>query len=250
MSLPSRKLPMRALLMFVLMVCSASLYGQVSPADNSVQRNRMNEAIDSVRDRIDKAAEAANYVVRADEHRREAERLSSAGRRDEARVKLQQAAKFLGTKPGGNSSIQGDVLLQDYLSRLRADLTAMDDPKEQFPGRAISRWGQIDSAYPFIREILIANGLPPELAAAKAATGTTRGNHGSLRSFPHRCRKCRQAMEKIAREVSEHYTIGYYPTNRIHDGKWRKTKVEVKDSRGNAKYVGRTRTGYYAPGER
>src|SRR5437867_8842149 len=121
MSLPSRKLPMRALLMFVLMVCSASLYGQVSPADNSVQRNRMNEAIDSVRDRIDKAAEAANYVVRADEHRREAERLSSAGRRDEARVKLQQAAEFLGTKPGGNSSIQGDVLLQDYLSRLRAD---------------------------------------------------------------------------------------------------------------------------------
>ena len=72
---------------------------------------------------------------------------------------------------------------------------------------------------------------------------------GGYAYFPKDVEKCREAMARIAREVSEHYTIGYYPTNRTHDGRWRKSKVVVTDSvRPDTKYVVRTRSGYYASG--
>ena len=52
-------------------------------------------------------------------------------------------------------------------------------------------------------------------------------------------------MAEIAREVSEHYTVGYYPTNGTYDGKWRKIRVTVTDSSPTRmKYVARMRTGY------
>ncbi len=70
---------------------------------------------------------------------------------------------------------------------------------------------------------------------------------GAYAHFPADVNKCREAMEKIAREVSEHYTIGYYPKNQAHDGRWRKLKVVVAGP-SSKKYVVRTRSGYYAPG--
>jgi Ca-activated chloride channel homolog len=66
---------------------------------------------------------------------------------------------------------------------------------------------------------------------------------GAYAHFPTDPEKCREAMGKIAQEVSEHYTIGYYPTNQTRDGRWRKLKVATS----NAKYIVRARSGYYAP---
>ena len=70
---------------------------------------------------------------------------------------------------------------------------------------------------------------------------------GAYAHFPANTDKCREAMEKIAREVSEHYTIGYYPSNEARDGRWRKIRVAVVADQPNGKYVVRTRSGYYAP---
>ena len=70
---------------------------------------------------------------------------------------------------------------------------------------------------------------------------------GAYAHFPIDSEKCREVMDKIAREVSEHYTIGYYPANQMRDGRWRKLKVAAA-ANPNAKYIVRARTGYYAPG--
>ncbi|HYR88329.1 MAG TPA: VWA domain-containing protein [Terriglobia bacterium] len=70
---------------------------------------------------------------------------------------------------------------------------------------------------------------------------------GAYAHFPIDPEKCREVMDKIAREVSEHYTIGYYPANQTRDGRWRKLKVVV-DAQPNAKHVVHARSGYYAPG--
>ena len=70
---------------------------------------------------------------------------------------------------------------------------------------------------------------------------------GAYAHFPQDSNKCREVMAKIAQEVSEHYTIGYYPTKQMRDGRWRKIKVVV-DRQPNAKYIVRSRAGYYAPG--
>lgn len=71
---------------------------------------------------------------------------------------------------------------------------------------------------------------------------------GAYAHFPSDPEKCREVMDKIAREVSEHYTIDYYPANQVRDGRWRRLKVVVAGQQ-DMKYIVRARSGYYAPGQ-
>jgi VWFA-related protein len=52
-----------------------------------------------------------------------------------------------------------------------------------------------------------------------------------------------QAFDQISEELRNQYTIGYSPSNKAHDGGYRKVKVELK----NKEYSALTRRGYYAP---
>lgn len=69
---------------------------------------------------------------------------------------------------------------------------------------------------------------------------------GGAAHFPSNVDQCRGVMKEIAREVSQQYSLGYYPLNKERDGKWRKIKVVVGQNGGSAKLVARTRSGYYA----
>jgi VWFA-related protein len=52
-----------------------------------------------------------------------------------------------------------------------------------------------------------------------------------------------EAFDQISEELRSQYTLGYYPTNTTHDGRFRKIKVEM----GNHDYKVLARKGYYAP---
>ena len=69
---------------------------------------------------------------------------------------------------------------------------------------------------------------------------------GASAHFPSDVEQCRDVMKEIAREVSQQYSLGYYPLNKERDGKWRNIKVVVGPTSGSAKLVARTRGGYYA----
>lgn len=69
---------------------------------------------------------------------------------------------------------------------------------------------------------------------------------GASAHFPTDVDQCRDVMKEIAREVSQQYSLGYYPLNKERDGKWRNIKVVVGQTSGWAKLVARTRSGYYA----
>jgi len=69
---------------------------------------------------------------------------------------------------------------------------------------------------------------------------------GASAHFPSDVDQCRDVMKQIAREVSQQYSLGYYPLNKERDGKWRNIKVVVAQTSGSAKLVARTRSGYYA----
>ena len=69
---------------------------------------------------------------------------------------------------------------------------------------------------------------------------------GASAHFPTDVDQCRDVMKEIAREVSQQYSLGYYPLNKERDGKWRNIKVVVGQTSGSAKLVARTRSGYYA----
>ena len=50
------------------------------------------------------------------------------------------------------------------------------------------------------------------------------------------------AFEQVAKELASQYSIGYYPSNSRHDGKFHKVEVKVK----KAGLVARTKKGYFA----
>ena len=52
-----------------------------------------------------------------------------------------------------------------------------------------------------------------------------------------------KAFDELYDELRTQYTIGYTPTNKKHDGSYRKIKVEMK----NKEYSALARKGYYAP---
>jgi len=58
-------------------------------------------------------------------------------------------------------------------------------------------------------------------------------------------RDARAAFALVANEIGTQYSLGYYPTNKARDGKYRAIQVEVKGISG--KGTVRAREGYFAP---
>jgi VWFA-related protein len=74
---------------------------------------------------------------------------------------------------------------------------------------------------------------------AKRLTDETGGRMIVVRSE----KNLEQAFDQISEELRSQYTVGYSPTNKKHDGSYRKIKVEMK----NKDYSALTRRGYYSP---
>ena len=53
-----------------------------------------------------------------------------------------------------------------------------------------------------------------------------------------------EIYNRIAQDLSQRYIIGYYPTNKEHDGKRRRISITVK---GHPDYLITGRSSYYAP---
>jgi VWFA-related protein len=55
----------------------------------------------------------------------------------------------------------------------------------------------------------------------------------------------RAAFARVAQDIGTLYSLGYYPTNKARDGKYRSIKLEVKGLKDKTQI--RSRDGYYAP---
>ena len=53
---------------------------------------------------------------------------------------------------------------------------------------------------------------------------------------------------KISMELRNQYVLGYIPSDRRHDGKWRKIKVKLRPPRGLPPLTVYAKNGYYGPG--
>jgi VWFA-related protein len=79
------------------------------------------------------------------------------------------------------------------------------------------------------------------MGAAKKLTEETGGRVIVVNSD----KKFQEAFDEISEELRSQYMLGYYPTNTVHDGKFRKIKVETTNH--DLKVL--ARKGYYAPKE-
>ena len=66
------------------------------------------------------------------------------------------------------------------------------------------------------------------------------------RSFPAATlADAKAAFARVASDIGTMYSLGYYPTNKARDGKFRSIKLEVRGTKDKAQV--RARDGYYAP---
>jgi Ca-activated chloride channel homolog len=71
---------------------------------------------------------------------------------------------------------------------------------------------------------------------------------GGRAYFPNNEDEARMHMERVARDLREQYTLGYFPTNR--NGGWRSVRVDVLPPAGlppNSRLTANYRHGYYGP---
>src|SRR4051812_15704238 len=71
---------------------------------------------------------------------------------------------------------------------------------------------------------------------------------GGRAFFPQDVEQASMAMQRVARDLREQYTLGYFPTNGNRDGAWRSVRVDVTPPPGfppKAKLIANYRHGYY-----
>jgi Ca-activated chloride channel homolog len=52
---------------------------------------------------------------------------------------------------------------------------------------------------------------------------------------------------KIGEELRNQYVLGYHPSNKMRDARWRKIKIKLRTPKGLPPLTAHARTGYYAP---
>jgi len=71
------------------------------------------------------------------------------------------------------------------------------------------------------------------------------GITGGWADFLEEPEQATRVYSKILTDVNRRYVVGYYPSNKQHDGKRRTIKIEI---RGHPEYTVHGRSSYYAPG--
>lgn len=92
--------------------------------------------------------------------------------------------------------------------------------------------------------------LPPGPGAASGDYAEARGYLSKLADYSGgiyydalKTEDLETVFHEIARELASQYSIGYYPTNTRHDGRFRSVQVRVRQPG----YTARTKRGYFAP---
>jgi Ca-activated chloride channel family protein len=70
---------------------------------------------------------------------------------------------------------------------------------------------------------------------------------GGRAFFPHSFSELDYYIDLIHSELRNQYLLGYIPTNKVHDGRWRHIKVQLDAPKGLPKLVVNAKEGYYAP---
>jgi VWFA-related protein len=71
---------------------------------------------------------------------------------------------------------------------------------------------------------------------------------GGRAYFPQTAEEAGTVMDRVAHDLREQYTLGYFPTNALQDGAWRSVRVEViAPPKVSAKLNANYRHGYYGP---
>ena len=130
---------------------------------------------------------------------------------------------------------------QDNASRLKFRELVERAEEEDAVIYTVGMYGEMGDSSGFLARLLGGNDRDGQAELKKLAEVTGGSSH-----FPKNVDQCKSVMREIAREVSQQYSLGYYPANKERDGQWRAIKIAVSQSGNSSRLVARTRSGYYA----
>jgi Ca-activated chloride channel homolog len=81
---------------------------------------------------------------------------------------------------------------------------------------------------------------PSLLSEVTELTGGRAFSVGNLNELP-------DIAAKIGTELRNQYILGYHPSNKAHDARWRKIKIKLRTPKGLPPLTAYAKTGYYAP---
>jgi Ca-activated chloride channel family protein len=79
---------------------------------------------------------------------------------------------------------------------------------------------------------------------ARREMGEMAGTSGGKAFAARTLQEARAAFAQVANEIGTQYSLGYYPSNKTRDGRYRQIKVELRSVKDSSV---RAREGYYAP---
>jgi len=160
-----------------------------------------------------------------------------------------------GTKPFGQTAIYDALILA--LSRMdrskhmkRAILLitdGVDNSSKHTLNEALEEAKRAGVAIYTVGLLSVSGGQKAEDSLVKIASVS-----GGRAYFPSNVDEARTSMERVARDLREQYTLGYFPSNPTHNGEWRSIRVEVVPSREmppTTRLTANYRHGYYGPTE-
>lgn len=130
---------------------------------------------------------------------------------------------------------------EDNASRLKFRELIERAEEEEVVIYTVGMFGEMGDSSGVLARLLGGSGGDGRTELKKLAEVT-----GGVSHFPKNVDQCKSVMREIAREVSQQYSLGYYPANKERDGKWRAIKIAVSQNGNSPKLVARTRSGYYA----
>ncbi|HET7108425.1 MAG TPA: VWA domain-containing protein [Candidatus Acidoferrum sp.] len=90
------------------------------------------------------------------------------------------------------------------------------------------------------------NRTPEELNGPTLLSEVTELTGGRVFAVEH-LNELPDIASKIGMELRNQYVLGYKPSNRVHDARWRKIKVKLRAPKGLPPLSSYAKTGYYAP---
>jgi Ca-activated chloride channel family protein len=93
---------------------------------------------------------------------------------------------------------------------------------------------------------IYAIGLPGPLGYGQNVIHNIVSFTGGRDYFPVGFGDLGEGIDSIHAELRHQYIIGYNPTNRVHDGKWRKITIKIDPPEGIPKLIVHAKQGYFA----
>jgi Ca-activated chloride channel family protein len=151
-------------------------------------------------------------------------------------------------KPGGRTALYDAVYMGlDQISRGRNDKKALilitdgEDNSSRYSPSEVRE---------FVKETdvqIYAIGEEGNLGYGRSQIRGIVGLTGGRAFFPNSFNELDYYIDLIHSELRNQYILGYAPTNKEHDGKWRRIRVKLEAPEGLPKLSVNAKEGYYAP---